>query len=193
MKRFGRKTSIAVIAGAAVAMGGFASGAIPDAGGVIDGCFLTGNGQLRIIDSDADGTCKTNETAVSWNAQGQAGPKGDEGPQGTQGEQGPPGANGATNVVVRTRVVNENPGFLVPVGSAIFTGVGCRPGERATGGGLRFVPDEDGDHISGAWPFDGVNFWEPPTGSTPVGWVGKIYNGGSEPKFAHVYVICASP
>jgi hypothetical protein len=59
---------------------------IPDAGGVIHGCYAN-NGQLRVIDESGGETCKSNETALFWN---QTGPQGPQGTPGQQGPQGPP-------------------------------------------------------------------------------------------------------
>jgi uncharacterized protein YjbI with pentapeptide repeats len=61
---------------------------IPDANGVVHGCFRTNNGSLRIIDSAVD-TCTGNETALNWNQTGPQGPAGPTGPQGPAGSGGP--------------------------------------------------------------------------------------------------------
>jgi uncharacterized protein YjbI with pentapeptide repeats len=67
---------------AGLMVGGAASAAvlasIPGANGVIHGCYRTNNGTLRIID-DTTETCAGNETAISWNQQGPAGPQGPSG------------------------------------------------------------------------------------------------------------------
>jgi collagen triple helix repeat protein len=68
---------------------------IPDASGVLHGCYQMSDGQLRIIDS-AVGGCRASELAVQWNQQGPQGPIGPPGPQGPQGVQGPKGLTGAT-------------------------------------------------------------------------------------------------
>ena len=49
-----------------------------DGGGVINGCYKSQNGQLRLIDPATD-SCHPSETPISW------------GQTGTQGPQGPPG------------------------------------------------------------------------------------------------------
>ena len=84
---------------AAVALGtGLAFGAIPGAGGVIQGCYKANNGQLRLVDSASD--CRPSELSISWNQQGiqgppgPPGPKGDKGDPGIQGPPGPPGPKG---------------------------------------------------------------------------------------------------
>lgn len=76
---------LAVMSGAAVAVG-----TIPDADGVIHGCYVVQQGQLRVVE-DAD-ACTRGEEALSWN---QTGPQGAPGPQGLIGPQGPPGVDGA--------------------------------------------------------------------------------------------------
>jgi hypothetical protein len=48
---------------------------IPDAGGVIHGCYNKSGGTVRVIDSSVI-ACGSNETAISWNQTGPAGPRG---------------------------------------------------------------------------------------------------------------------
>ena len=68
------------------------SATIPDAAGVIHGCYNATNGSQRIIDTSVQ-SCKTNEVAIQRN---QTGPQGPLGPQGPQGPQGPrPGTPGS--------------------------------------------------------------------------------------------------
>ena len=73
MTRLKRRLPLAggllVVGGAAV---GIARAVIPS-GGVINGCYTNNNGSLRVIDA---GACKSNETALAWNAQGQTGATG---------------------------------------------------------------------------------------------------------------------
>lgn len=54
---------------------------------VIDACYLTKSGVLRVL---SDGTCQKGETTLSWNRQG---PQGEQGPQGPVGPQGPAGSS----------------------------------------------------------------------------------------------------
>jgi hypothetical protein len=109
-------------------------------GGVINGCYKSQNGQLRVSD-----TCLPSETAISWN---QIGPQGPQGPQGAQGATGPTGPIGPSDVfdgyrpvgadiavtgtnAARTRVLR----FDLPLGSfAITSKVNVSAG--TTGGGL---------------------------------------------------------
>jgi type VI secretion system secreted protein Hcp len=77
-------------AGTAVAIA-----AIPSSSdGVIHACYSTGStppGALRVIDADANQTCSTGETTLTWN---QTGPTG---PPGPQGDPGPPGDTSGTD------------------------------------------------------------------------------------------------
>jgi hypothetical protein len=53
---------------------------IPDAAGVIHGCYSRPGSNLYVIDR-AVGTCKNGDTALTWNVQGPAGPAGSDGAQ----------------------------------------------------------------------------------------------------------------
>jgi hypothetical protein len=77
MQAFGRKKKLLALAFVAVTVAaGAAYATIPDAGGVIHGCYLNKDGTLRVIDPSAGGACATKETAIAWNQQGQPGPAG---------------------------------------------------------------------------------------------------------------------
>src|SRR5215213_5978306 len=80
---------------------GVAAASIPSAGGSIQGCYtnknllngtLNSSGALRVIDAATE-SCRSGETAISWNQAGTQGPAGPQGPQGPQGIQGPSGAD----------------------------------------------------------------------------------------------------
>src|SRR5829696_1895373 len=92
MRRRFRRVAMAIIAVAVVAIAGGVTYAVADigGGGVINGCYKSQNGQLRLIDPATD-SCHPSETAISWSQTGPQGPKGDPGPQGPAGPQGPPG------------------------------------------------------------------------------------------------------
>jgi hypothetical protein len=86
------------VVGALVVLGvgaAFAFGAIPGGGGVISACYSNTNGDLRVIDAQAGGTCPSGETALTWNQKGPTGPKGATGPAGIRGATGPKGPTGA--------------------------------------------------------------------------------------------------
>jgi hypothetical protein len=87
------RTTAAAVFAAVLAAGGIAYATIPDSGGVIHGCYAKSGGSLRVID-DSVTNCKSTETALNWNIQGQQGPVGPAGPQGLQGFAGPQGPQG---------------------------------------------------------------------------------------------------
>jgi hypothetical protein len=88
---------IGLVIGIGVAVAGIAYASIPDANGVIHGCYLNARGTLRVIDT-ATQNCTSGETPLSWKqtgSQGQQGPTGPGGPQGATGPTGPQGDSGA--------------------------------------------------------------------------------------------------
>ena len=86
-----------------------ASATIPDADGVIHGCFSRSDGRLRVINTDRGRSCGPREKPLNWNEEGR---RGRRGPQGLQGEAGPQGLQGdpgdqspfVTTVVASTTV-----------------------------------------------------------------------------------------
>ncbi|MDX6481216.1 MAG: hypothetical protein QOG85_1726 [Gaiellaceae bacterium] len=89
---FHRGRRLALIGALALVGAGIAYGAIPDANGVIHGCYSKTSRYLRVISSTAK--CATGEVALNWNQQGPQGDPGQAGAQGPQGPQGDPGATG---------------------------------------------------------------------------------------------------
>jgi hypothetical protein len=87
MRTISRRSRLAAIglAAAVAAAAGTAYAAIPDASGVIHGCYTNRAGILRVIDSAAGQKCTSFETPLDWN---QKGPKGDPGAQGPPGPAG---------------------------------------------------------------------------------------------------------
>ena len=61
---------------ALAAVGGAAFGAIPTGDDEITGCYKAAGGDLRVIDAEADQTCRSNEVPLSWNRTGPPGPPG---------------------------------------------------------------------------------------------------------------------
>ena len=57
--------------------------------GVLEACINPGNGGMRLV--NASTVCHNNETRVSWNIEGPAGPPGPTGSPGPVGSPGPPG------------------------------------------------------------------------------------------------------
>ena len=98
MRRRSRRVVLAVTAVALVAIAGAITYAVAGVGdgGVINGCYKSQNGQLRVIDPAAD-HCLPSEAAISWGQTGTQGPPGPPGPAGPTGPQGPAGAP-ATNL-----------------------------------------------------------------------------------------------
>jgi hypothetical protein len=99
---------------------------IPDSAGMINGCYKSSNGQLRVIDS-ATQQCASGETAISWN---QVGRQGIQGPQGASGATGATGAIGATGATGAAGVAGT-PGAN---GAAGATGAQGAPGAAGADG-----------------------------------------------------------
>ena len=104
-RRIVRSGIVAVILIVALATNVFAD--IPDQSNTFHGCvqngsnFLSGwflfgssKGNLRLIHTENGQSCNSNETAVSWSANGATGPVGATGPAGPTGVAGPAGASG---------------------------------------------------------------------------------------------------
>lgn len=101
----------AVIASMGIMIGALA--AIPDAGGVIHGCYAPTNGfKLRVIDTAKTAKCPSGQVALNWN---QKGVPGSPGPQGIQGSPGPAGKPGGGGVFVRSSIDYVIPARTVPV------------------------------------------------------------------------------
>jgi hypothetical protein len=107
--------AIAAVAIFAV-LGGIAYASIPDAAGVIHGCYRTSTddqkGQLRVVDEPAN--CRSNEQPIEWNQRGAAGPPGPTGQDGADGEDG---ADGVSPTVTQLAVGDVN----CPAGGAAIT------------------------------------------------------------------------
>ena len=91
MRRRIRRVALAFTAVVVVAIAGGVTYAVAEigGGGVINGCYKSVNGQLRLIDPATD-SCHPSETPISWSKTGPQGPKGDKG---DQGPPGPPNPN----------------------------------------------------------------------------------------------------
>ena len=129
-----RKRYLGVVAGAAVALvGGVAYASIPDAGGVIRGCYKpnVGPGNLRVIDPAKGQQCATTEHHLDWNQIGPSGPQGAQGPvrparrsgtvrcrkalrarsgpSGPKGDKGDPGTSGYERWITTPRRATQFP------------------------------------------------------------------------------------
>ena len=106
-----RKLVAALVATVAVIAATAAYAAIPDAGGIVHGCYDKASGQLRVTDTDTNTPkgCSSKEAALNWNQQGPQGLQGIPGQQGAKGDKGDPGAQGPkgdpgpTNVIVLSK------------------------------------------------------------------------------------------
>jgi Collagen triple helix repeat (20 copies) len=128
--RRGRRLSVLVVAGLAVA-GGVAYATIPSSGNVYTACVLKHIGTIRLIDptlppSSLMSHCTALETQVSWDQTGQPGPVGPQGPQGDTGAAGPAGPQGPAG----------NDGATGPPGPKGDTGATGPPGAPGSGGGV---------------------------------------------------------
>src|SRR6266446_3184012 len=94
LRRLGRR-SLLLIVGGLLVLGGIAYASIPDAAGIIHGCYST-SGALRVIDTALGQVCSGTEHALNWNQTGPTGPTGPTGATGATGVQGPKGDTGAT-------------------------------------------------------------------------------------------------
>ncbi len=171
-----KRTLLAVLmsVAATVAVGGAAYASIPDAGGVIHGCYSASSGTLQLSTSSTS-TCHPSQTAISWN---QTGPQGPQGLQGIQGPTGLPGTNG-TNGTNGAQGATGSGGPQGPAGSngvsgyqivtLVTTGlnagdaasVSCPAGKQALGGGGEITADLNGAaFVSGGAPKLGGVGWE---------------------------------
>jgi hypothetical protein len=71
---------VLAVAAALLVVGGIAYANIPDANGVIHGCYKTTQGTLRIVDTDKAQSCSNSETPLDWSQTGPQGPAGPTGP-----------------------------------------------------------------------------------------------------------------
>jgi hypothetical protein len=87
MRRRIRRVALAVTAVVVVAIAGGVTHALAEIGGegVVNGCYMSANGQLRLIDPATD-RCLPSKTPITWS---QTGPQGLKGPQGPVGPPGP--------------------------------------------------------------------------------------------------------
>ncbi len=116
----GWRLPAALVALLVVAGGAYA--AIPDAAGVIHGCYRTSTddqkGQLRVVEDPAN--CRNNEQPIQWNergAQGLPGPAGADGADGADGTDGADGADGVSPTVKQLDVSDAS----CPGGGAAIT------------------------------------------------------------------------
>ena len=171
--------AVAVVVVAAVA-GSAAFAAIPDAGGVVHGCYVKSGGSLRVIDASVT-KCKSTETSLDWNQQGQQGlpgpqgPKGDTGATGATGPQGPKGDTGS--------------GVLKTIGGLVSD-----TGTLQIGSGLTSSKADTGDYVltfpAGTWqsfPVIQVTPFGLP-GFFPVAEISSLIAYGDGSAVAHILI-----
>lgn len=133
----GRRVAIAAVALFAVA-GGLAYAAIPDAAGVIHGCYRVSTddqkGQLRAVESAA--SCRSNELPIEWNVAG--------GP----GARGPAGEDGADGTSPTVSQVDPGTGGCLNGGAAITDSAGAT---AYVCNGLNGQDGADGESFSGTF------------------------------------------
>jgi hypothetical protein len=174
-----RRTVVLVLIAGTLAATGVAYATIPDASGVITGCYRRFLGGLRVIDPGAGERCGPLEIALQWN---QTGP---QGPQGVPGEAGAPGISGY-EIVSRSQDRDANPGTG---GGSVY----CPPGKVPLGGGADVTDpeDDDGSFFSAGT----VEMSRPHSDAGGVGWA-ALFRWNFElavpvPVRTTVYAVCA--
>jgi len=163
-----------------VAAAALVRASIPDASGVLHGCFAKNNGQLRLIDLAAGDHCNPNEVEVNWNAVG---------PQGVQGPPGPPGLSGY-EIVTLTKTI--------PASSAgnFSTFVGCPFSKKVLGGGYEVLPtnpNDPGGTTQAEWGRDEIWGSQIVFDDRDGRWYYYVFSTGDDddPYFLRVYATCA--
>jgi hypothetical protein len=182
LKRIGhprRRAVLLAVAVAAIVSAGVAYSSAESGSSTLTACVNDTNGNMRLVGSASD--CRQHETAVSWNAEGTAGPTGPTGatgptgPQGATGPQGPTGADGVSGYEIVSASADIGPG-----GSAAGT-IPCPAGKHVTGGG--WTTDQ-------FFAFDVfVNQSGPNADGT--GWTGSIQNTSSGSVHVTLSSVCA--
>jgi hypothetical protein len=143
----GKRTTAAALVAMLVIGAGVAYASIPDQTGTIHGCYKTGDGKLRVIDTDAGETCLQSEVSLDWNQkgpQGATGPQGPQGPAGPTGQQGPQGIQGIQGI--------QGPQGPAASGMAMIGGGADNYGFGTTIGMFTYGPDRE----PGLLPVKGV-------------------------------------
>jgi hypothetical protein len=130
MKRLWKAFLVSLVC--ALAVTGVVRATIPDAAGVIHGCYSRPGAALYVIDS-AVSTCKNGDTALTWSVQGPPGPAGPTGAQGPTGATGPAGPMGPSDAFLKNdqgtfgsqnldgNVVDLETLAQLPAGSYVFS------------------------------------------------------------------------
>jgi hypothetical protein len=155
----GRLLLALAVAGAAFGIATAVQAAIPDASGVIHGCYSangskqTNGTALNIIDS-ASASCGKSMQAIPWN---QRGPTGSAGTNGTNGKDGKNGATGPAGPTGQNGT-NGTPGATGATGPTGQNGTDGKDGARGPSGPTGATGPSDAwvDVVSGTVPGPGV-------------------------------------
>jgi hypothetical protein len=131
MSRAGRLLIAAAVAAVTFGIASAVQASIPDANGLIHGCYKTNNGSLRVIDS-ASSSCAASETPLNWS---QRGPTGRKGATGATGPSGPTGASGPISGYEEVTTETVFTDFSSPDPAAYQVLLYCPAGKQALGGG----------------------------------------------------------
>lgn len=137
IRRLGYAGRLVLALGVGGAVFGIASAvqaSIPDASGVIHGCYgkpgTPQKGQLRVVDASTGEQCRLTENLLSWNQSGRPGATGARGATGPTGAKGPSGLRGATGAKGTTGAS----GSTGATGANGATGAGGPTGQRGAAG-----------------------------------------------------------
>jgi hypothetical protein len=203
LSRGGRLLLALVVGGVVFAIASAVQASMPDANGVIHGCYNTSlahgspTGALRVIDTaKPNGNCTSWETPLNWNQNGVTGPTGATGPTGPTGLTGPTGPTGARGPTGVTGPAGPS-GPTGPSGAAGVSGyetvqgvinltagqnssitVPCSSGKKALGGGYLGLT--------------GVEVYENGIDASDTGWTLAAVNHNASSVGFGVTVICAA-
>ena len=162
-----KRDLIAATAGAIAATilaGGVAWAAIPDAAGVIHGCYKKSNGDLRVADSAAQ--CGHSEEPISWSQ---------------QGPQGPPGVSGIELV---------GGSVIIPAGEFRWAHAACPTGKKVVGGGFNHPANRMDGFVSYPSREPGTDVRGFPPGLNS--WSARAYNPNAFGVEFEAFAICAN-
>jgi hypothetical protein len=176
-----RRAVLAVAVLAAIVSAGVAYSSGGSASSTLTACVNQTNGNMRLVGSASD--CRRHESAVSWNAEGMAGPTGPTGPQGptgatgATGQQGAPGADGVSGYEITSASTDIGPG--VSAAGTVF----CPGGKHVVGGGW----------TSNTLFIAGVFVQQSGPNTAGTGWTGSIQNTNTSGDPVHVTLsaVCA--
>jgi hypothetical protein len=125
MKRRLTRPALAALAIAgALVVAGVAYATIPDAGGVIHGCYKKSSpnqGTLRVIDTDKAQACSNSETPINWSQTGPQGPQGPQGPSGSSHAYSDSNEQAQTQLSPNSNTITE---LTLPAGDYVVMATG---------------------------------------------------------------------